>query len=378
MQRSADRPETRLSTRLSFLAAGFGLACWAPLVPFAKQRLGVDDAVLGSLLLCLGLGSVAAMVVTGMVSAKHGSKPAIVAGGIGLAVFLPVLAIANTPLELAIALALFGASLGAIDVAMNIQAVEVDRDAPMPLMSGFHALFSVGGFNGSLVVTAMLSLGASPLVATLPCALAILVTIGMAWPRLLARVPTESGPLFAIPRGIVLLLSILAAITFLVEGAILDWSALLLTTEGRVDAAHGGLGYILFAIAMTVGRLLGDTIVSKVGDQAVLLWGGIVTIAGLASVLLSPSDLLALGGFILVGLGASNIVPVLFRKGGSQTVMPVGLAVSAITTMGYAGILAGPASVVFVAQHLGLPNAFWLLAALIALVPLTAAIVAKR
>ena len=126
---AADRPATRLATRLSFLVAGFGIACWAPLVPFAKARLAVDDAILGLLLLSLGIGSVAAMLATGILSARYGSKPIIIAGGLGLALVLPLLAIAGSPVTLALALLAFGAALGSIDVAMNIHAVEVERAA---------------------------------------------------------------------------------------------------------------------------------------------------------------------------------------------------------------------------------------------------------
>lgn len=375
---SADRPQTRLATRLSFLVAGFGLACWAPLVPFAKDRLGVDDGVLGVLLLCLGLGSVVAMLATGVLSARYGAKPIILAGGFGLAVILPVLTLADTPLALGIALALFGASLGSIDVAMNIHAVEVEKAAPKPLMSGFHALFSIGGFAGSLLVTLLLSVDAGPFMTTLLCSAVMLIAMVMTWPRLLAGVEAEDAPLFVIPRGIVVLLSALAAITFLVEGAVLDWSALLLTSEGRLEASHGGLGYMLFAIAMTAGRLCGDAITAKLGDRPTLFWGGVVAVAGFAVLLLSPGTVLAMSGFMLIGLGASNVVPVLFRRAGAQTVMPSGLAVAAITTTGYAGVLVGPAGVGFVADHTGLPIAFWLLAALLCLVPVCAGIATRK
>ena len=374
---SADRPETRLATRLAFLIAGFGLACWAPLVPFAKARLGVDDGVLGILLLCLGLGSVAAMLATGMLSARYGSKPIIIAGGFGLALTLPILTIASTPFTLGITLAAFGASLGSLDVAMNIHAVEVEKGANRPLMSGFHALFSIGGFIGSLLVTLLLSVHAGPLVATLLSSALMVAAMVVAWPRLLKTVPSEDAPLFAIPRSFVLLLAVLAAITFLVEGAILDWSALLLTTQGRVEASHGGLGYMLFAIAMTVGRLAGDTITAKLGDRAIMLWGGLIAVAGFVVLLLSPIAILAMSGFLLIGLGASNIVPVLFRKGGTQTVMPAGLAVAAITMCGYAGVLIGPASVGFVANHVGLPGSFWMLVILLCAAPLCAGIVTR-
>ena len=374
---SADRPETRLATRLAFLIAGFGLACWAPLVPFAKARLGVDDGVLGILLLCLGLGSVAAMLATGMLSARYGSKPIIIAGGFGLALTLPILTIASTPFTLGITLAAFGASLGSLDVAMNIHAVEVEKGANRPLMSGFHALFSIGGFIGSLLVTLLLSVHAGPLIATLLSSALMVAAMVVAWPRLLKTVPSEDAPLFAIPRSFVLLLAVLAAITFLVEGAILDWSALLLTTQGRVEASHGGLGYMLFAIAMTVGRLAGDTITAKLGDRAIMLWGGLIAVAGFVVLLLSPIAILAMSGFLLIGLGASNIVPVLFRKGGTQTVMPAGLAVAAITMCGYAGVLIGPASVGFVANHVGLPGSFWMLVILLCAAPLCAGIVTR-
>ena len=149
----------RLATRLSFLVAGFGVACWAPLVPFARERLGVTDATLGLLLLCIGIGSVSAMIVTGPLSARFGSKPVILAGGFGLAAILPILALAPDTATLAAALLVFGAALGSIDVAMNIHAVEVERAAGTPLMSGFHALFSIGGFAGAGLMTSLLSCG---------------------------------------------------------------------------------------------------------------------------------------------------------------------------------------------------------------------------
>ena len=124
-----DRPATRLATRLAFLVAGFAIACWAPLVPFARQRLAIDDATLGLLLLCLGIGSIVAMQFTGVLCARHGAKPAIVAGGFGVAVLLPLLPAMATPAALAVALLGFGAALGSLEVAMNIHAVEVERAA---------------------------------------------------------------------------------------------------------------------------------------------------------------------------------------------------------------------------------------------------------
>lgn len=239
---SANRPATRLATRLSFLVAGFGIACWAPLVPFAKAQLAIDDGTLGLLLLCLGGGSVVAMLLTGILSARYGSKPIIIVSGLGLAVLLPMLSIAELPLTLGLSLFVFGASLGSIDVAMNIDAIEVERAAGRPLMSGFHAFFNIGAFAGSALMTALLSLHFGTLASTSICSVLMLIAILVAWPRLLRSAQVQDGPLIVLPRGIVLLLALLAAITFLVEGAVLDWGALLVIGAGQVPAAQGGLG----------------------------------------------------------------------------------------------------------------------------------------
>jgi hypothetical protein len=136
--------------------------------------------------------------------------------------------------------------------------------------------------------------------------------------------------------------------------------------------AQGGIGYVLFSIAMTTGRLAGDKIVALVGDRAIVLWGSLLAIAGFSILLAAPLAVIAMAGFLLIGFGASNIVPVLFRAAGSQSAMPVALAVAAITTVGYAGVLLGPAAVGYVAKAVGLPNAFWLLAALLCFVTLSA------
>jgi len=369
----SDSPAARLATRLAFWVAGFGIACWAPLVPFAKQRLQVDDGTLGLLLLCLGIGSVLAMLRTGPLCAHYGCKPVILAGGAGLVLLLPPLALVDTPLLLALVLFGFGAALGSLDVAANVHAVEVERDAGQPLMSGFHALFSVGGFAGSALMTFLIWLSISPLLGTLLCSALMAVAMLLARTRLLgvgAQAPTGQG--LVLPRGPVLLLSLLAAVTFLVEGALLDWSALLLIDTGLTSAAQAGLGYALFSVAMTIGRFGGDAVTARFGDRAVMFWGGVLALGGFVVLLLARRIEPAMLGFVLIGLGASNVVPVLFRKAGSQRDMPAAPAVSAITTTGYAGYLMGPAAVGFVSKLAGLPVSFWMLAGLMCLVPLCA------
>ena len=375
---SADRPETRLATRLAFLAAGFGIACWAPLVPFAKQRLALNDGELGLLLLCMGMGSVVSMPVTGMLIARFGSKPVIIAGGLGLAFLLPLLSLANSYRILGLTLFAFGASLGSLDVAMNVHAVDVERAAGRPMMSGFHALYSVGGFAGATLMTFLLSIHLGAFSGSLLCSALPGLVIVAAWPRLLRATHAKEGPLFVMPHGVVLVLAGLAAITFLIEGAILDWSALLITDKALVTEAHGGLGYTLFAAAMTIGRLCGDAVTARIGDRTTLIGGSLIAIGGFVVLLASSVPIVALAGFPLIGLGASNVVPVLFRQAGSQHAMPIPLAVAAMTTTGYAGILLGPAAVGFVAKSMSLPIAFGMLAVLLCAVLACARLVTLR
>jgi predicted MFS family arabinose efflux permease len=367
-----DTPATRLATRLSFFAAGFGASCWAPLVPFAKSRLAIDDGTLGWLLLCLGIGSVLIMPATGGLVGRFGSRTVILGGGLGFTLALPLLAVGSTVPLVAGALLLFGASLGAMDVAMNVHAVEVERGSTEPLMSGFHGLFSFGGVVGAGGITMLLASGASLVVSTVVGAGVVLAALAMAAPRYLETRIGRTAPFFVRPRGLVLLLGALAFVAFLVEGAVLDWSALLMTGHLRVPAAQAGIAYAVFSVAMTVGRLTGDRIVATLGGQRVLVLGGLVTAGGLVVVLLAAGPVVALGGFLLVGLGASNIVPVLFTQAGRQTAMPSGLAIASMTAIGYAGILAGPAAMGFVAHAWSLPAAFAMLAALMLLVPFCA------
>jgi predicted MFS family arabinose efflux permease len=368
----------RLATRLAFFVGGFGLSCWAPLIPFMREKLHLDPGVLGTLLLCLGLGSVSAMVMTGAISARFGSRSIIILSGFSLAMTVMLLPVAESTLQLAITLLFFGASLGSLDVSMNLHAVEVEKASECSLMSGFHAMFSVGGFAGSVIMTLMLSLHMTTFSSALVSAILLAVLMLATWPRLSQTPKGEHGQLFSLPRGIVLILALLTGIAFLVEGAMLDWSALLITDTGLVPTAQGGLPYIVFSIAMLSGRFMGDGLSNRLGDRTVLLWGGIVAVLGMFIAVHASSALAALTGFLLIGAGASNTAPILFRLAGAQTQMPTGLAVAAISTVGYSGVLLGPALIGFVAQQIGLPNAFIMLALLLGLVPVFSFMITKK
>ncbi|MFB9570728.1 MFS transporter, partial [Saccharopolyspora hordei] len=187
--------------------------------PFAKAQLQASDAQLGLLLLCLGLGSLIAMPVTGYISAQRGARGMILLGGGGLVLLLPLLMLSDRLLLLGGLLFVFGAALGTIDVAMNVHAAKVERETARPMMSGFHAMWSVGGIAGAGSMTAFLTMGLPPFVAALAGALIAAVALVVAAPRLLRARANEPAPPFALPRGIVLLIAVLSAIVFLAEGA---------------------------------------------------------------------------------------------------------------------------------------------------------------
>ena len=355
----------QMSTRIAFFIAGFGLAAWAPLVPYAKARAGLDEATLGLLLLCLGAGSILAMPVAGILATRYGCRRVLVGGTLLICLALPLLATASSIPLLIATLFLFGAGLGAVDSTVNLQAVIVERASGRNMMSGFHGLFSVGGIAGAAGVSALLALGLSPLWAIVVVIVLILAALLKAAPHLLPYGSESSGPAFAVPHGVVLFIGLLCFTVFLAEGAMLDWSAVFLTSEKSIDEAYAGLGYAAFALTMTAGRLMGDTIVKRLGARLVIVLGGLFAAAGMALATLAPSWEVALLGYALVGVGCSNIVPVLYTAVGKQTVMPEHIAVPAITTLGYAGILAGPAAIGFIAHASSLSSAFLLITAML-------------
>lgn len=356
----------QVATRVIFLVVGVVMAGFAPLVPLAKARLGLDEGTLGMLLLCLGLGSILAMPITGALIAKWGCRPVIAAASVIMIGAFPFLAIADSWLAMAITIAVFGASLGTVDVAMNIQAVMVERDSGKPMMSGFHGLFSLGGIAGAGGMSGLIALaGLPPLVAAIIVSVVSLLLVGLSWGGLLPYGDNggEKSPPFVLPKGGVLVLGILCLLTFLAEGSVLDWSAVFLTSVRGADIGLAGLGYAAFAVAMTGGRLAGDQIRLWLGERRVILFGGLIGAAGFAVVLLVPAAHVGLVGYFLVGVGASNIVPVLFSAAGRTKDMPPGLAITAISTLGYLGLLAGPALIGFVAHLTSLTFAFVLLSA---------------
>jgi hypothetical protein len=259
-------------------------------------------------------------------------------------------------LAVIIGLLAFGAAVGTLDCVMNMQAIIVERATGRILMPGFHAVFSAGAIVGAGGVSGLLSLGASPLQASLCVVATIVAAAILAGPYFLAYGSQLSGRAFRLPHGIVLAIAGLCFIMFAVEGSALDWSAVFLTTRA-IDPAWAGLGYAAFSLFMTLGRFFGDTFVSAAGPRRVVTSGGLIAAMGLTLAVLVDSWKVGILGYALLGAGCSSVVPVLFAALGRQTEMPEAAAVPIVSTIAYGGMLLGPVGIGFLAHALGLPAA---------------------
>jgi predicted MFS family arabinose efflux permease len=378
---SPDRAQTRgaaRATRAFFLIAGLGTATWAPMVPLAKARLALDEAQLGVVLLCMGIGSVVAMPVAGFLSHRFGNRIVMVTSGLLVCVALPALSLAPSAAALAAILVGFGATMGVLDVSMNAHAVDVEQRHGRPLMSGFHGLYSAGGLVGAAGMSVLLGTGAPLYACAAVVSVALAAIVAAERPRLLVVVPHDAAAPrspFTVPSGRALALGMLCLVVFLAEGAMLDWSAVFLRSARGFSISGAGLGYAGFSIAMATGRLLGYRITAALGPARVVRLGGLVAAAGFALATALPWAATSLAGFVLVGLGASNIVPVLFSAAGRLSGPSVGMAIATVTSLGYAGMLAGPAVIGFVADASSLALALGGIAGLLLGVAICAPIV---
>ena len=367
----------RLSTRFSFFGLGFATAAWAPLIPFAQQRLHFNHADFGLLLLCSGLGAMLAMPATGKIVQRIGCRVPIGFALLLLAVLLPSLSLWTTPLMMAITLFLFGTAAGSLAVALNIQAVVVEKNSLKSLMSGFHGMASLGGLAGVLTITALLALSISSVISAFAVSLLLVIIVFLSVPYnikaventlLEASSKVKKSIRQRLPQPLIILIGIACFIIFMTEGAAMDWSGIYLTQQYGVNAAFAGLAYTFFAIAMTTGRFTGHYLIRYFGEKKLLTYSAICATLGLALVSIAPYWWLVLVGYTLVGTGCSNIVPIMFSRAGRQTVMPSAVALSCVSTMAYTGILVGPAFIGMVSELIGLSTVFMALSGLLLLI----------
>ncbi|MEO5615394.1 MAG: MFS transporter [Cypionkella sp.] len=362
----------RWAVAAMFATNGFVMGAWAPQIPLLLTRHNISATTLGLLILALGLGAVSAMLFTGRLIQSHGSRRIARSFGLATAPALPLVVLAPNLWLLTPAMALMGAVLGSMDVAMNANAVEVERRMGRAIMSSSHGFWSLGGFIGGIAGSYVAALWGAEAQALLVACIA-LTTVLLAGPRLIADAPHPSAekpvPHALIPRDAALwTLGFMALICMVPEGAVLDWAAIYLSRELGSDLFRAGLGFAGFAGAMALMRFAGDRLRNRFGAVKTLQISGLISAAGLMGGALAPNDIIAIASFTFAGLGVANMVPILFSAAGNHPGMTAGAAISTVTMVGYVGILVAPSSIGFIADHIGFRATYAVLAVVLLIV----------
>jgi MFS family permease len=353
MSTPISKSKARAATAAIFFLNGFGFATWVSRIPAVRQALNLTDGALGTALLATAVGALVAFPLTGRASAISGASALTLATGLAYCVVLPGPTFAGGLPTLALLLFLFGAANGAMDVSMNALAVEVETFVGKPIMSSLHGMWSIGGLAGAGVGALFAQQDISPQLHLLVVALILAAGILVArhWvPPSQPHASPESVAHFARPEAAMLGLSGIIFCAFLIEGAMADWSAVLLHDSLHTTAASAALGYAAFSLAMTSMRFAGDRLVVQWGAVRLLRCTNVVAALALAVALRIQHVGLTMLAFALVGLGMATVAPLVFGAAARRARHGAGHGIAAMATVGYGGFLVGPPLVGWLAQ----------------------------
>ena len=363
-----------------FFLNGLLFGAWAARIPAIRDRLALSDGELGLALAFLPVGAIIAMPLAGALAARAGSRRATRAAfalactTIGLVAFAPSLAAFA-----ALAFAL-GVGMGSLDVSMNVHGVTVERRYGRPILSSFHAAFSLGGLAGAGLGALVAGAGVDVRVH-LAVAAALCGTVGLVWSRRFLPASADAAaqdPVFVRPPRRLWALGALAFACLLIEGGAADWSGVYIKDELGTGPGVAALGFTAFSVTMTLGRIFGDRLVTRFGSARLVRIGGLVAAVGFGSALVLSGPVAALVGFACLGAGMSSVIPIVFRAAGQAPGIASGVALSAVSSMGYLGFVAGPPAIGGIAELIGLPAALGVLVALAAAVAALAGTTSPR
>ncbi|GKQ39366.1 MFS transporter [Streptomyces sp. A012304] len=363
----------RIALTVFFALDGFVFAGWVVRIPAIKEQTNASASALGLALLGVSAGAVVTMMLTGRLCRRYGSHPVTVVCAVLLSLSVTLPPLTHSVLALGTVLLLFGAAYGGINVAFNSAAVDLVRALDRPVMPTFHAAFSLGGMIGA-GLGGLVAGSLSPTRHLLGLGLVGLFVTALAGPPLLrlrppapktaaGTGPAHTGASRPTPRtrGLVIVFGLIALCTAYGEGALADWGALHLQQDLGSSAGAAAAGYSCFALAMTVGRLTGTTLLERLGRTRTVVAGGSVAAAGMLLGSLAPALWAALLGYAVTGLGLANLFPIAVERAGALA-GPSGVAIA--STLGYGGMLLGPPAIGFMADWFTLPTALTSVAAL--------------
>ncbi|PMD95590.1 MFS transporter [Siphonobacter sp. BAB-5405] len=342
----------RVSVSTFFFLMGLSFASWASRIPDIQENLQLSAGELGSILLGMPLGSLVALAPAGWLVTKLGSRKVTFWALVAYVAALPLLGLMTSGWQLAAALFLYGAAGDVSNIAVNTQVVNVERGLGKPIMSSCHGLFSIGAFAGSALGGIAVSLRITPLYHFL-AVLVLSVIMALVSARALLsqdhkqQTSTEKTPLFVWPDRALLLLGLIAFCCMLTEGAMADWSSIYYRQRGGNVAS---LGYTAFTITMAAGRFMGDWLTVRLGIRKMLQISGLGIAVGMALAVSAPFPWAVIIGFLIIGFGVAVVVPLVYSEAGRSATMSAGIALAAVSTVGYTGFLMGPPLIGFVAE----------------------------
>lgn len=358
----------RIAVSALFLMNGFLIGSWAPKIPILMDRLVITESVMGLLILAFGLGSIVIMPIFGALTARNGSAPILKLAALMLLPLLLLISLAPELATTAVVVFAFGGLVGGMDVAMNTNAVFVEKRIGRAIMSSCHGFWSLGGLLGAALGGLLLGwLGeiGHALAVTVIAALITFAALPLIAPDQPSAETKASTPLRFPSSPLPYLVGIMALFSMIPEGAILDWSAVYLQRDHGANIELAALGFAAFSATMAIMRFAGDAIRQRLGAVVTLRVCGAFALVGLVIGALAPTPELVILGFAIAGIGISNMVPIAFSAAGNLPGVPSGIGLSIVTVTGYSGILVAPSAIGFIAEHTGFPPVLLGTAALI-------------
>jgi MFS family permease len=354
----------RFAVSSFFFLAGICFASWASRIPDIQAKLQLSSAALGGVLLCLPIGLLTSLPIAGFLVAKYGSRIIVMLAAILYSCTLPMLGLSGSVTQLMITLFVFGFGGNMMNISINTQAVATEGLYHKPIMASFHGVWSMAGFTGAAIGTIMVHLHVLPPYHFL-CITAIAVLILILFSGKLIRKDgnrDEKQPIFARPDKSILNFGLIAFFSMICEGAMFDWSGIYFAKVVRPDPTLVTVGYTAFMCTMATGRFVGDWVAFRLGMKTMLQLSGLLTACGLLLSVLFPYFITATIGFLIVGAGVSSIIPMIYSAAGKSKIMSPGVAIAAVSTIGYLGFLFGPPFIGFIAQVTSLRISFGLIA----------------
>lgn len=346
-------PKTAIS--LYFFFAGLIFSSWASRIPDVKDVFALNEAELGAVLFMLPLGALLALPVAGWVVHRLGSKRASVGSLLLYTVLLFLISKAHSVLSISIVLFLFGIIGNFANIAMNTQGLSVQQKLKKPILSGLHAMWSLGAFLAAAITGWTMSVGYS---MEMHFGMIALAAAGVTLFFSFSLIQDVAGELrqkvFALPNRGLLLMGVICFCVAMSEGAMADWSSLYYRQVVHELNKVSTVGYTAFALCMALGRFFGDRLLQALGYSSVLKLNGILVLIGMGLALAINSPVAVIIGFALVGLGVSSVIPIVYMLSAKSKSMAPSAAIAAVSSIGFLGFLFGPPIIGFIAQETGL------------------------